>query len=184
MKKVKKAIYRRLFFLVNKIFPSYEKSKLGNVIKNIFARHFISKVGEKCHWGKISYIENDISIDDYSGIGNQAFIQEPVQIGKFVMMAQNVKIYRKNHNMYMNGIPMCQQGYTQTEKLVIEDDVWIGDSVIILPKVHYIGKGSVLGAYSVVTKDVEPYSIVGGNPAKKIGSRFNGEQNENSKIHH
>ena len=56
-------------------------------------------------------------------------------------------------------------------KLVIEDDCWIGCGAIILTGVK-IGRGAIIGAGSVVTKDVKPYSIVLGNPAKKIGMRF------------
>ena len=65
---------------------------------------------------------------------------------------------------------MWQQGFTEVDPIVIEDDVWIGARVIILKGVT-IGKGSIIGAGSVVTKDVEPYSIVGGNPAKLIRKR-------------
>ena len=169
--KVWRGINRKLFFVCNAIFPSYDKFRLGNRIKNVFATRFMECIGSSCNWGKVRYIENKISIGNYSGIGNHAFIQEPVQIGNYVMMAQNVKIYRKNHNMLRTDIPMCQQGYSESKTLTIEDDVWIGDSVIILPGVEKIGKGSVLGAYSVITKNVEPYSVMGGNPAKVIKKR-------------
>ena len=54
---------------------------------------------------------------------------------------------------------------------MIGNDIWIGARVTILPGVH-VGDGSIIGAGAVVTKDVEPYSIVAGNPAKKIGSRL------------
>jgi acetyltransferase-like isoleucine patch superfamily enzyme len=55
--------------------------------------------------------------------------------------------------------------------IIVEDDVWIGMDSKILSGVH-IGKGAIIGANSVVTKDIEPYSIVGGNPAKHIRYRF------------
>lgn len=58
-----------------------------------------------------------------------------------------------------------------SETIVIEDDVWIGANVIVLPGVK-ISKGSVVGAGSVVTKDVKPYSIITGIPAKRRGHRF------------
>ena len=57
---------------------------------------------------------------------------------------------------------------------VVGNDVWIGEKVTILPGVH-IGDGAIIGACSVVTKDVEPYTIVGGNPARVIRKRFDGE---------
>lgn len=170
--RVFKAINRRIFFVLNKWLPPYDRCKWGNILKNKIAAKFLVRTGEKCNWGKVLYIENEISIGDYSGIGNQAFIQGPVKMGDYVMMASNVKIYRRNHNISRIDIPMCQQGFSEASCLEIEDDVWLGDNVIILPNVKRIGKGSVLGAYAVVTKDVEPYTIVAGNPARKIGSRI------------
>ncbi|WP_262230549.1 DapH/DapD/GlmU-related protein [Stenotrophomonas maltophilia] len=56
-------------------------------------------------------------------------------------------------------------------RLVIEDDVWVGFGAIVLSGVR-IGRGSIIAAGAVVTKDVEPYSIVGGNPARKISQRL------------
>ena len=64
---------------------------------------------------------------------------------------------------------MNRQGGTK-EPIIIEDDVWIGYGVIITAGV-YVGKGAILAAGAVVTKDVEPYTIVGGVPAKPIGVR-------------
>jgi acetyltransferase-like isoleucine patch superfamily enzyme len=66
---------------------------------------------------------------------------------------------------------MYKQGYSSNEPVIIGNDVWIGSRVTILPGVK-IGDGAIIGASAVVTKDVEPYSIVAGNPAKKIGSRM------------
>ena len=65
---------------------------------------------------------------------------------------------------------MRYQGGKEVAPVVIGDDVWIGSRVIILPGVK-IGNGSVIGAGAVVTKDVEPYSVVGGVPAKLIRRR-------------
>lgn len=58
--------------------------------------------------------------------------------------------------------------------IVIGNDVWVGRESIIMPGVK-IGDGAIIAAYSVVTKDVEPYSVVGGNPARFIKKRFNDE---------
>ncbi len=65
---------------------------------------------------------------------------------------------------------MDQQGFAEEKPVVIEDDVWIGSRVTILPGVT-IGRGSVVGAAAVVTKDVPPYSVVAGNPAKVVKTR-------------
>ncbi|WP_442859821.1 DapH/DapD/GlmU-related protein [Anaerobutyricum hallii] len=65
---------------------------------------------------------------------------------------------------------MIKQGYTENKPVYIEDNVWIGRRVLIMPGVC-IGTGSIVAAGAVVTKNVEPYSIVGGNPAKIIKYR-------------
>ena len=61
-------------------------------------------------------------------------------------------------------------GHYPEEEVVISDDVWIGTRVIILPGVH-VGKGAIIGAGAVVTKDIPDYTIVGGNPARVIRDR-------------
>jgi len=66
---------------------------------------------------------------------------------------------------------MWQQGFEEDRPVIIEDDIWIGSRVIILPGIR-ICHGSIIGAGAVVTKDVEPYTIVGGVPAKVIGYRY------------
>ena len=65
---------------------------------------------------------------------------------------------------------MMQQGFDTERPVTIDDDVWIGDRVLILAGVH-VGKGAIIGAGAVVTKDVPPYAIVGGNPAHIIRMR-------------
>jgi acetyltransferase-like isoleucine patch superfamily enzyme len=65
---------------------------------------------------------------------------------------------------------MNTQGFLPDLPVVIEDDVWVGANVTILPG-RRIGQGSIVGAGSVVTRDVPAYAIVGGNPAVVVGSR-------------
>lgn len=112
----------------------------------------------------------DITIGDKSGLGLNARVQGPLHIGKDVMMGPDVMIYTRNHETSSLDRPMNQQGVTNPQKVVIEDDVWIGARAIILPGVT-IGNGSIIAAGSVVTKDVKPYEIVGGVPAKLIKNR-------------
>jgi acetyltransferase-like isoleucine patch superfamily enzyme len=96
--------------------------------------------------------------------------RSPISIGNNVMLAERVQIIGGNHAFDRIDIPINQQGEGKQGAIVIEDDVWVGASAIILTGVT-IGKGSIIGAGSVVTKDVKPYSIVAGNPAKIIKSR-------------
>jgi virginiamycin A acetyltransferase len=105
----------------------------------------------------------------------------PLRVGRFCSIAGTVRVVPRNHSMAaltthpvlydaelgVVGIPL-----PQPPTLNIEDDVWIGHNSIILPNCKYIGRGSIIGAGSVVTKNVEAYSIVAGNPARKIKDRF------------
>lgn len=108
------------------------------------------------------YISTDVNI----GTSDKS----KIVIGNYVMIAHNVMIIGGNHNISKTDIPMMLQGDGKQGDIIIKDDVWIGAGSIILTGVT-IGKGSVVGAGSVVTKSIEPFSIVGGNPAKLIKKR-------------
>lgn len=140
-------------------------------VRRFFAKRCFS------HMGKNVNIENkaffgsgrDIEIGDNSSIGINARVSGPLSIGNEVMMAPNVSIYTQNHESENIYRPMRFQTAPK-KKVTIGDDVWIGANAIILPGVT-IGKGSIIAAGSVVTKDVAPFSVVGGNPAKLIKER-------------
>lgn len=91
-------------------------------------------------------------------------------IGNDVLIGPNVVIRASNHGYLQKNVPINQQGHTGGE-IVIEGDVWIGANSVILPNVT-IGKGSVIGAGSVVSKDIPSYSLAGGVPAKVIKDNF------------
>lgn len=112
----------------------------------------------------------DTVLGDYSGIGENCLVTRNVIIGRYVMMGPNVKIYTINHRFDDLTKPMCFQGFKESKKVIIKDDVWIGANVIILPGV-IIGKGAVIGAGSVISKNVDDYSVMIGNPAIKVKSR-------------
>lgn len=128
------------------------------------------------HCGKNVNIERgaqfawDLSIGDNSGVGVNALISFGVTIGNDVMMGPDCMIFTNNHGMERRDIPMWMQKSSELQPVVIGNDVWIGARVIILPGVH-VGDGAVLGAGAVVTKDVPPYGIVAGNPARLIRMR-------------
>lgn len=95
--------------------------------------------------------------------------QGGVDIGSDVMIGPGCIIHSANHRFERVDTPIRLQGYTKAS-VKIEDDCWLGAHVIVLPGVT-IGRGSVIGAGSVVTKDIPPYSVVAGNPARVIRSR-------------
>lgn len=90
-------------------------------------------------------------------------------IGNGVLIGPQVTIIPANYGFKERDIPFRLQP-TSARGIAIEDNVWIGAGVTVVDGCT-IGEGSIIGAGAVVTKDVEPYSIVGGVPAKKIGSR-------------
>lgn len=98
------------------------------------------------------------------GIGSK--LTGPVTLGNNILLAQNVLISGLNHDFEDPSVPIVHQGYSVSE-IVVEDGVWIGGGAIITPGVR-IGRNAVVGAGSVVTKDVPPYSVVVGNPAKVV----------------
>lgn len=113
-----------------------------------------------------------LKIGNGSGIGANSMVPGNVTIGENVMMGQECLMFPQNHAFSSRSIPMCKQGMQPARPIVIEDDVWIGARVIILPGVH-IRKGAIIGAGSVVTKDVPSYEIWGGNPAHLLKERPN-----------
>ena len=95
--------------------------------------------------------------------------QGDIHIGKNCMIAANSGIYANNHVFTDLSLPVKQQGTTR-EGIIIEDDCWLGHGVTVLDGVK-IGKGSVIGAGAVVSKNIPPYSIAVGVPAKVIKDR-------------
>jgi acetyltransferase-like isoleucine patch superfamily enzyme len=93
-----------------------------------------------------------------------------IYIGDNVMIAPHCMLASGNHNYKQLDKPMISAGAYSSGPIVIEDDVWIGANCTITDGVK-IGKGAVVGANSVVTKDVRPYDIVAGVPARVINNR-------------
>lgn len=114
-----------------------------------------------------------ISVGDRSAIGLDALVIGPVTIGRDVMMGPRCVLLSTNHEFGSTDVPMNAQGFQADRPIVIEDDVWIGAGTTILPGCH-IGRGSIVGAGSVVTHSIDPWSVVGGNPARLLRRRRGG----------
>jgi acetyltransferase-like isoleucine patch superfamily enzyme len=131
------------------------------------------------------WAKHSIVIGDNFYIGKFSQIECDAEIGNNVMMANRVALVgRYDHNYMQVGVPtrlasrISDKDYNWkglNEKVVISDDVWIGYGAIVLSGVS-IGQGSIIAAGSLVTKDIEPFSIYGGVPAKKIKNRFDNEE--------
>ncbi len=153
--------------------PFVHTQKKGSVIKD---RTRIDLVPfNKFILGRNSTIEDfstvnngvgDLIIGDNTLVGMSNVLIGPVTIGNNVILAQNVVVSGLNHEYKDISIPIKDQPVT-TALITIEDDCWIAANVVITAGVT-IGKHSVVAAGSVVTKDVPPYSVAAGNPARII----------------
>ena len=117
--------------------------------------------------------EENISIGDGTAINNRTILsgRGGITIGDNVLVGYETIIMTSTWNFQDPEVPVKLQGMT-TKPVVIGNDVWLGARVIIVPGVT-IGDGAVVGAGAVVTKDVPPYTVVAGVPARKIGLRDN-----------
>lgn len=130
------------------------------------------KIGKRStiHMWANFFQPNNIEIGEDTIVGNNAFLdgRSKLKIGSHVNIASEVMIYNSEHNIDEGDFSVVE------EPVEISDYVFIGPRAIILPGVS-IGKGAVVAAGAVVTKDVSSFEVVGGVPAKVIGERKNKE---------
>lgn len=144
----------------------------SNFIRILCVKHIFKKCGIIRTINRKAYFGNgiDCEIGDFSSIGANCNIPNNTLIGNNVLMAPDIHIVKNNHEFKDVTKPIGAQGPRYSPPTIIEDDCWIGIRCLFTPG-HKIGKGSIIGAGSVVTKDVESFSIVAGNPARLIKKR-------------
>lgn len=180
-----KRYYKMKQFKENAFFPSgmdsasfgetaFCQNKTGN-IRNISIGHHCDIHARIIAAGKCG----KITIGSYTTLrGGIVGAVDSISIGNHVIISSNVTIYDNNNHPTdpQVRIEMCESGFysdmwnwehSAHKPIVIEDNVWIGEYATVLKGVR-IGTGSVVASHSVVTKDVEPYTIVAGNPARKV----------------
>lgn len=173
----------KLMNLVATFFICLDKS-IYKFIVMPFKKSLFARCGKGVHIGRRGYFTyKNIFIGDYSSVGLDAMFmctRAKIRIGKKVMFGPHVFMITGGHRTdmigrYMIDVLNSEKRPEDDRDIVVEDDVWIGANSIILKGVR-IGQGSVIAAGSVVTKDVAPYSIVAGVPAKQIKMRFSEEE--------
>ena len=149
--------------------------RFSRAIRLFICKHLFKECGQKVNIERSADFASGryLSVGDRSGLGVNCRARGPITIGKDVMMGPDVVLMTRMHNFRDLSVPMKTQG-SEVRPVVVEDDVWIGTRVIVLPGCT-IGKGAIIGAGAVVTKDVPEYAIVGGSPAKVI--RYRNEKN-------
>jgi maltose O-acetyltransferase len=137
---------------------------IRNLLLNLYKNFDIDRsvaIYRKAHiWDGILTIKSGTSI----GFNCHLDARSGIYIGKNVNLATEVMIWSLHHEI--NSIDFKTKGGS----VIIKDYCWLGSRCIILPGVT-VGEGAIIAAGAVVSKDVEPYSVVGGVPAKKIGQR-------------
>ena len=110
-----------------------------------------------------------LDIGNDVGLGKHCYIAQlggKISIGNHVLIADSVRMYSLSHRFDDVKTNIINQGYKESN-IIIEDNVWIGSGVVIYDDVH-VGTGSVIGAHTVVNKNVPPYVVFAGNPGKII----------------
>jgi acetyltransferase-like isoleucine patch superfamily enzyme len=165
---------------IGKVFSQIEKG--WTYFTKQYTKSLFKKIGKDVYLGKDGrFTEKTIAIGDHVYIGKGCCFQSAhgeIIIGNDVMFGPGVHIHGGNHEFKSIGHRMNEIG-NKTEGddgfVTIQDDAWIGANAIILKGVT-VGEGSIVSAGAVVTQDVAPYSIVGGNPARLIKMRFTPEE--------
>lgn len=162
--------YIRIKIILSKKYITYNGWVYVGKNSRLWAPHHI-RLGHCVRIANLVHIEANCTIGDYSGLSSRVAL-----------------VGRLDHNYKTIGVPFnfapfvgsrCMQGSYHHEKdeVTIEEDVWVGHQSIILTGVR-IRRGTIVAAGSVVIHDTEPYSIVAGVPAKKVGDRFTKEEIE------
>lgn len=121
-----------------------------------------ASLARKC---RIDYPWN-VSIGEMSSIGSGAWVYalDKITIGKNVCIGEDVRLITGSHDVSSPNFDLV------TKPITINDNVWVATGAVVLPGVT-IGEGAIVAAGAVITKDVEPWTVVGGNPAKFIKKR-------------
>jgi acetyltransferase-like isoleucine patch superfamily enzyme len=145
-------------------------------------RHGLSHVHSTAYIAANSTLSRDIEIGPYAYVGPEAMICPRVRIGAYSMIGPRVTIVGKDHIFDRAGVPTIFSGRPALSPTVIDADVWIGACSTLIAGVH-IGRGSVVAAGAVVTRDVPPFCIVAGVPARVLRKRFGRQEDEQKHSH-
>lgn len=165
-----------------------QRALLSLVKSDIFGFPLLTKVRYRVYESFLDlerpfHIGSNVCMTNTHGFSNTFFSSKPylnimdnvyvdlsgsISIGKHVLISAGTKIFRHKHHIDKHYLSDAK---ISAHDLLIDDEVWVGSSCIILSTVEIIGYGAIIGAGSVVTKNVNPFEIMAGNPAENIGKR-------------
>lgn len=176
-------IFRVLYYCFARFLPKSTVPVVGKISKSVrrflCRRMFSTDETHRCRklvveQGAYFGSGRSFTVGDEVGLGkNFKSLNRVVTIDDYLMMGEDVLFLGGGHDFARTDIPMSHQGSKEPTPLHIAGDVWIGARVIVLPGCRRIGHGAIIGAGSVVTKDVPDWAVVGGNPAVVIRYRNN-----------
>lgn len=174
-KRIKKTLFLALYYSIAYHLPNYSfpLGRQFNRIRIGLLRNIIP-VGKDCRIMRKVYIGdgNNVSIGDNCRI-NESTRLDNVKIGNNVLIARESIILGKMHEFADVELPVSQQGEREVKTTIIEDDVWLGLRVIVLPGVT-LRTGSIIGAAALVNRSTETFGIYAGIPARLIKKRTEG----------
>ncbi len=169
--------------------PLLKSAAINSLWQRIYRLYAVRSnvtLGERVHlgMGTILWAPHQLTVGSDVYIGKNCTLEVDGKIGNYVLIANQVGLIgRWDHDCRAVGVParyapwIGDRNYSKTDNasITVEDDVWIGFGAIVLSGVR-IGRGAIVAAGSVVTRDVPPYAIVAGVPAKVCGQRFGSEE--------
>lgn len=182
-----------IFLLFYKVLP-WSNSRIERILEKRIAKYdggfAYSRVIRKIYREKHGL---EIGNGTYGGCWNKSSLWwRNIRIGNYCSFSANISIFTSNHasNAFSTHPILFVKEYGMDEPLrncitpddwrnsglTIGNDVWIGENTVILPSCHSIGDGAIVGAGAIVTKDIPPYAVVAGNPAKILRYRFSPKQ--------
>ena len=172
--RIKRRLALGFYYLIARHFPTppVPGYKIGYQLRAYLARSIFEQCGNDVRIKRNAYFGTGegVRIGDRSEIGAHSRIDKNVTLGSDVVMGPWVEIMTHSHRFEDPNITIREQGGTGPSPVVVGNDVWLGTRVLIMPGVT-IGDGCVVGANSVVTKDIPPFCVAVGSPARVIRQR-------------
>ncbi len=177
---MKKNVSKKRLNLIDRFIYKLLKKNVDNMpvrLCKLIANYYTDARIRKLYWNRLGVVMGEGTFSNL-GLSVTNDTEHPVIIGDRVSIGPNLTLIAvscANNGIEINELAYVRDTLTKSASIIIEDEVWIGANVVILPGVH-IGRCCVVGAGSVVNHDTEPYSVYVGVPARKIRDLKTGER--------